>query len=63
MYRLKKGQQEIEVVDGPMAGRRFLPGIEYQEIPEAEKARFDKTNPPAGKPQAVPKAEKEEKPK
>ena len=39
-YRLKQGQPPIQVTDGPMARKRFLPGREYCEIPEAEKHRF-----------------------
>lgn len=39
-YFLKKGQPPFEVVDGPMAGQKFEPGVEYEKIPEREKKRF-----------------------
>ena len=39
-YRLKKGQPPFEVVDGDMAGHRFEPGQEYDQVPAAEKHRF-----------------------
>ncbi len=53
MYRLKKGQPSIEVVDGPMAGRSFVPGQAYEdkEIPAAEKSRFEKIRKPAARPE------------
>jgi len=47
MYRLKKGQEAFELVDGPMAGRKFVPGRSYEEIPAQEKRRFEKISKPA----------------
>ena len=52
MFRLKKGQPEFEVVDGPMTGRKFLRGVDYAEVPPGEKRRFDEIK------QAAPKAVK-----
>lgn len=42
MYVLKKGQPPIEVVDGPMTGRSYFPGMEYSQIPDEERRRFEK---------------------
>lgn len=41
-YQLKPGQESFEVVDGPMAGRRFVAGKRYAEIPPLEAGRFEK---------------------
>jgi hypothetical protein len=41
-YRLKPGVESFEVVDGPMAGRKFLRGQSYSEIPPGEKEKFEK---------------------
>jgi hypothetical protein len=41
MYRLKKGQESFEVVDGPAAGMKFKRGREYDTIPTGEKHRFE----------------------
>ncbi|HHL35498.1 MAG TPA: hypothetical protein ENJ30_14155 [Desulfobulbaceae bacterium] len=51
-YRLKKGQPSFEMVDGPMTGHSFIPGQEYelQEIPAAEKGRFETVKEPTEKP-------------
>lgn len=46
-YRLKKGQPAFDVVDGPMAGQRFEPGVPYDEIPKGDAARFEKVKPKA----------------
>lgn len=40
MYRLKEGQESFTVVDGPLAGRTFIPGQPYPEIPPEEAHRF-----------------------
>lgn len=40
-YRMKRGQEAIEVVDGPLAGKRFAPGREYDQVPEADRHRFE----------------------
>lgn len=44
-YRLKKGQESFQVVDGPLAGRKFLKGQVYAEIPPGEKGRFEEIRP------------------
>lgn len=40
-YRLKENVPDIEIVDGPFAGRTFKAGTVYSEIPSTEAARFD----------------------
>jgi hypothetical protein len=40
MYKLKPGAESFEVVDGPMAGRKFLRGMSYDKIPPEEKDKF-----------------------
>jgi hypothetical protein len=40
-YKLKIGQEQFAVVDGPFEGRKYLVGEVYQEIPPAESQRFD----------------------
>ncbi len=39
-FRLKQNEPDIEIVDGPFAGRTFKAGEIYAEIPPAEAARF-----------------------
>jgi len=43
MYRLKKGQEAFQVVDGSFAKRRYRHGIEYKaaDVPPQEKHRFE----------------------
>ncbi|MEN8134327.1 MAG: hypothetical protein ABFS18_02155 [Thermodesulfobacteriota bacterium] len=43
-YRLKKGQEKFTVVDGPLAGRSYGPGRDYDkdQIPAGELKRFEK---------------------
>ncbi len=41
-YKLKPNQPDFEVVDGPMAGRKFVAGQTYTEIPPQEKNKFEK---------------------
>jgi len=50
-YRLKTGMEGFEVVDGPQAGRRFVPGQEYCEadiagLSPADAGRFEKVRRP-----------------
>ena len=40
-YRLKDGVENFDVVDGPFAGRRFLKGLIYTEIPPGETDKFE----------------------
>lgn len=40
-YKLKPGQETIEIVDGPMAGKKFERGKTYSVVPENEKHRFE----------------------
>ena len=51
-YKLKANVESFEVVDGPFAGRSFKSGEIYEEIPAAEKDRFEAVK------QDVPKATK-----
>lgn len=45
-YKLKKGQERFQVVDGSFEGRKFEPGIVYPEIPPEEARRFDDVSAP-----------------
>ena len=44
-FRLKQNVPDIEIVDGPFAGRTFKAGEIYTQIPPAELARFDMIEP------------------
>ena len=55
-YRLKPGQETIDIVDGDHAGKRFERGKTYSDIPGNEKHRFEKIEPP----KAAKKTEKPE---
>ncbi len=39
-FRLKENQPAFEVVEGPLAGRKFVHGYTYAEIPPGYRARF-----------------------
>lgn len=54
--QLKKGQPSFEMVEGPFARQRFVPGKVYEkaEIPEGELARFTQVK-------TAPKKERKEK--
>lgn len=41
MYRLKKGVESFEVVDGKYAGRKYKRGKPYADIPPEEKKKFE----------------------
>jgi hypothetical protein len=41
-YKLKPGTESFEVVDGPFAGKKFLRGKIYKEVPPEEKKKFEK---------------------
>jgi len=49
MYKLKKGFENFQVVDGPFAGRKFEKGKEYDEVPPDEAKKFEKIRPPKTK--------------
>jgi hypothetical protein len=40
-YKLKANAADFEVVDGPFAGRKFVAGQIYTEIPASERAQFE----------------------
>lgn len=42
MYILKAGRPAMEIVEGPLAGMRFVPGQEYPAIPAVIKTNFRK---------------------
>jgi hypothetical protein len=42
MYRLKTGQESFTPVEGPLAGRDFVPGKLYREIPPGTEGKFQK---------------------
>jgi len=56
MYRLKKGQESFEIVDGPGEGRKFLRGRVYdgKTIPQKEAWRFEPVPKPAPDKAPVP---------
>ena len=64
-YKLKPNMPDFEVVDGPLAGRKFLAGQVYPEVPESEKNRFevipDQEEKPTSKVQGLKSNIKEEK--
>lgn len=41
MMKLKRGQESITVVDGAFAGRQYIPGKAYSEVPPEEAWRFE----------------------
>jgi hypothetical protein len=41
-YKLKSGQPGFEIVDGPLAGHRYVPDQVYDEIPPLESDRFER---------------------
>jgi hypothetical protein len=61
MYRLKKTSAAFELVDGLLAGRKYLHGKLYAEIPPEHRGRFEaiETRPEANAAaaEASPKAE------
>jgi len=42
MFRLKKGQETFQVVDGPDAGKTFKKGVVYDKAPAGYETRFEK---------------------
>ncbi len=44
-YKLKKGIENFDVVDGPFAGRKFVRGKAYGEVPPEEKRKFEEIKP------------------
>lgn len=46
-YKLKKGIENFQVVDGPFAGRKFGKGKEYSEaeVPPEEAKKFEEVKP------------------
>lgn len=60
-YTLKPNQSPFEVVDGPLAGRKYVRGPNYTEIPQNEAHRFQVVPEPAKAKAAVkPAATKEQ---
>jgi hypothetical protein len=56
MFRLKAGSPAFDVVDGPLAGRRYRHGQAYAEIPPGEAGKFERIpeQKPAGRRDAKP---------
>ena len=44
-YKLKKGIENFQVVDGAFAGRKFVRGKVYGEVPPEEKRKFEEIKP------------------
>lgn len=61
MYQLKKGQESFTPVEGPYAGRKYVPGRLYEEIPPEEEKRFVKIK-PADRPAAGKRGQTAESP-
>lgn len=47
MWQLKSTQPAFEMVDGPMAGRAFVHGLPYDQVPPGEAHRFERPGMPA----------------
>lgn len=45
MYKLKSNVPGFEIVDGPFAGRKFEPGVIYEDVPAPFRDRFEKVKP------------------
>ena len=41
-YRLKRNIESFEMVDGPFAGRKFVSGETYGEVPPGLGEKFDR---------------------
>lgn len=41
MFRLKKGQEAFEVVDGPDAGKKYERDVEYHQPPKGHENLFE----------------------
>lgn len=54
-HELKPGVESFEMVDGPFAGKAFVKGRVYDEIPPSEKNKFTKVE--AGGPSSPGSAE------
>jgi hypothetical protein len=53
MYRLKKGREAFQIVDGPDAGKTYRPGMGYDQAPKGYENWFENIKPekaPAPKP-------------
>ena len=46
-YKLKPGQENFRVIDGPCAGRLYRAGVVYRDIPKEEAGRFAEIAEPA----------------
>jgi hypothetical protein len=44
-YKIKKDVENFDVVDGAFAGRKFVCGRVYGEVPPEEKDKFDEIKP------------------
>lgn len=50
MYRLKNSEEAFQIVDGPFAGRKFVRGKDYREIPPGYDDRFEQVKIPSSSP-------------
>jgi hypothetical protein len=41
MWRLRQNQPAFELVDGPMAGRKFIHGEAYEQVPAGSEHQFE----------------------
>lgn len=61
-YKLKANVENFEVVDGPFAGRNFVGGQIYEEIPPGEERRFEPATPGNSQAKAAKKSSENTKP-
>jgi len=44
-YKLKPGQEEFTIVDGPLEGMNYKKGVEYPTAPQGYEGRFEYQEP------------------
>jgi len=50
MHRLKPSCPPFEVVDGPLTGRQYRHGVDYEEISAADAHMFEPSEPVTARP-------------
>lgn len=49
-FTLKANAPEFTATTGPMAGRRFVHGVAYDQVPDTDRDRFEAVRQPRKKP-------------
>ncbi len=62
MYKLKPTSPDFVCCDGPFAGRKFIAGDIYDEIPPAEADKFETVTEPAVSEANEPKSKASRRP-